>query len=298
MSSSLLLSLFFMLLGCASGPPSDQLDIKDLNDSDLKAVKALPFVSGRDFFSNAKSKNYGLLMDESLEIAVETKTLDSLPNDSLSQLSRSCHEGPRQRDFQKILDMNAKYRLWPSFWNTVGICFFHQGNPEMAKLFFNKALELKSSYSPAINNIGVLLSAEQKDQKALLAFEQALKESPSSKTPRLNMLGLYLEYGLTQKAQNILNSLSRNDPGDEILLAAQAALYLYKGQMKQAIRTYEKLDSRTISYPFVGLNYSYALAMNNELSKAKSVLSSTKDSDGPKARDYRNRIRQLVEGDR
>jgi len=147
-----------------------------------------------------------------------------------------------------------------------------KGSFRKALLFYNKALEVSPNYVPALNNIGVMYSRQGLDQKALVAFERAYKQSKFTKTPRYNLARLYLTYGLVEAAVPIFQSLLNNSPNDVDILNALATAFFIQSDFQKAILYYKKIPQREWANPEIGLNISLVLKKSGKLEDAKKVF--------------------------
>ncbi len=289
--------LFNVLLqACSTSQPSDQMDVSKLKKGDLKTIQPLPYNSKNDYLRGLESSSYPLLLDEGADSLPEKeqKSLKASSKAPLTELAVLCHKNPSNSTFQKVLDYNSRYRKMPSFWTIVGNCFFNINQKEKAQLFYNKALELKPDFSPALNNIGVLLKTKGRAQKALLAFREAEKKDPFAKTPKLNLIYLYLEFGLTQKANNLLLGMLQRYPSDQNLLLAHALVSFFSGNLSKSQETFEKLDREQLLHPYVGLNYAYTLILSGKKDQARKVLEKVQISKKSKNQEYFSQLMALT----
>jgi Flp pilus assembly protein TadD len=141
-----------------------------------------------------------------------------------------------------------------------------------AILYFNKSLEFKPNYSPALNNIGVMYREMGDDQKAEVAFDSATKSSPYAKTPRFNLAQIYLEYGLSGNARTHLNVLVKAG-GDSTVYNSMAISYLMENNLKLAGKYFSKVNHDDLEKPEFGINYALYLIRIKQLEKAEDVIS-------------------------
>ena len=155
--------LILLLVSCAGGQKRDSQksdidnDLDSLTNDSFKWPKARAYSDVDDFLDGNLSSGPNVLNGESLA-KVEKDNLEEpldVPRD-LDQALLACYRGDHSladKIFDKIM---KEYRENPIYWNQVGNCFMMRGSHRKALLYFNKARELKSSYSPPINNIGVI----------------------------------------------------------------------------------------------------------------------------------------------
>jgi tetratricopeptide (TPR) repeat protein len=215
-----ILALVF-IAACSSAPEKRNSKAPVVKNEVFKKQKALTSSEITDFYQgNEKSLNPAL-QDETMD-RYSNEELASMKSsgDPLVDISISCSQKEFKNAFEIASKNFNKYQKVAPYWNAVANCHLNQGNYRKALLFYNKALEVGPNYVPALNNIGVMYSRQGQDQKALVAFERANKQSKFSKTPRYNMAKLYLSYGLAETAQPVFESLLSGSPGVELIWAS------------------------------------------------------------------------------
>src|SRR5690606_26795210 len=121
-------------------------------------------------------------------------------------------------------------------------------------------------YVPTLNNFGVMYSRQGQHQKAIVAFEKASQVGKFSKTPRYNLAKLYLEFGLSEKALPILQSLSNQAQNDVGITSSIATAYLMQGDHNTAIRFFRQLKPHFWERAEIGLNLSLAYFLSGNKS--------------------------------
>lgn len=270
------LSTLLLLASCASAPKEKYLDLetppKVSNDS-FKKEKQLKSTEVQDFYTgNAKA----------LSPALQDETIDRFSSDELTQFVDStdpileiallCNESDYEEAFKKAALSFNRYQKVAIYWNVVANCHLGRGSFRKALLFYNKALEVKPNYVPALNNIGVMYSRQGQYQKAQVAFERAYNQSKFSKTPRYNLAKLYLTYGLADFALPIIQGLSSSAPTDIDLLNALASCYFLKSDYQTAMTVYQKIPKNLWANAEIGLNIAMTLKYLNRAEDAKKVF--------------------------
>lgn len=260
-----------VLAACSSTPDNKPKKAPvQLSNADFKKEKPLSNGQVSDFYQGSP---------KSLTPALQDETIDRYSNDELSSLSGSgdplldisirCHKGDYKGAFQIAGQNFSKYQKVAAYWNQIANCHLNSGNHRKALLFYNKALEVNSNFVPALNNIGVMYSRQGQDQKALVAFERANKQSRFSKTPRYNLARLYLTYGMAESAQPIFQSLLNESPNDVDLLNATASTYFLLSDYQKAFGLYQSIPRNLWKRAEIGLNVSVTL---KKLGKTQDAL--------------------------
>lgn len=272
------LVLMMFLISCAStekksvesaGPQSN------LKNSDFKKQKAITFAPSQDFYPTAPNgKN--ILLSETADKANsgELKSIGT-ENDQLAAMMALCYK----KDFEAAFSISDKlfqsHLNVPTYWNQVATCHLLKGNERKALLFYNKALEAKANYVPALNNIAVIYNKNGQDQKAQVALQRALSKGAFAKTPRYNLAFLMLEYGLANKALPLFKTLSEDTPGDIELRVGLANSFALLERWSEAWDQFSVIPDARRKVSDVGLNMALTAHKLGKKDLAKNILSAT-----------------------
>lgn len=266
----ILLSLL-VLWGCSS--TKERSDSPSANAETFKKTKVLSNKEVRDFYAgNTEALNPGL-QDETLDrlSSDELRKLDTSA-DPLMEISVRCG----RREFSEAFELASRYynqyQRVGAYWNQIANCHLNQGSFRKALLFYNKALEVAPNYVPALNNIGVMYSRQGQDQKALVAFERANRESKFSKTPRYNLAKMYLTNGLAEMAAPIFQALLSQTPSDVDLLNATGSCHFLLSDYSKAMSYYAKIPQSEWTRAEIGLNVAYTLRKLGKKDDAAKVF--------------------------
>ena len=195
----------------------------------------------------------------------------------------------------RIFDEQLRvYRNNPIYWTQIANCFLKKGNKRKALLYYNKAKETKKRYAPPVNNIGVILERKGFPQKSLKAYEEAMRIASFSLTPMYNSAILFTRYGLVEEAEEQLKAIRRLSQDDYDATNALAYVEMIKGNFKNAVIYYSKIDSKYYSKPEVGANLALALMMSGKKNKAKKIISNLKATENPALTEYILQIGKLL----
>lgn len=265
-----------LLVACSSTEKAQdrnkEAPVKVTNQA-FKKEKVLANNEVEDFYAQNTATINPALQDETLD-RYSAEEIEAMADstDPLMELSLRCSRG----DFNKAFSVAAKnfnrYQKVAPYWNQVANCHLNQGSHRKALLFYNKALEVKPNYVPALNNIGVMYSRMEQDQKALVAFERANKASKFAKTPRYNLAKMYLIYGLAEPALPILKGLLDSSPGDLDLQNAVANAYFLMSDYNQAHSHFQQIPGSHWAKPEIGLNLAVTLKKLGKTEDASRVF--------------------------
>lgn len=271
MSKLLVLLYILSLVGCSSSPKvKKKVEVDDVSAEDFKKDKEVSYEGGKDTFGKIDKKSTEALNDESIQRLDDPGDIDV--KSILDEIIVKCYNKEFDDAFALIQENHDKYKQHPIFWNQVGTCFMLQGNRRKALLFYNKALEYKTSYAPAYNNLGVMYRLENEDPKSLVAYTRSKKSNNLAKTPRFNLAQLYLEYGLYNQAISMLKGLHHISDNDVEVKAGLATAYLMKGDLKTSISHFKTIDDDFWEQPHIGINYALASYLDGSKEQAVDIL--------------------------
>lgn len=217
-------------------------ELGNLKNEDFLPEKEIQYSKRSDYHPIEDLVN-DALSDESLA-KVDLGDLKNI-NDPLTKMVALCYEGQAGAAKQVADKLYGKYKKNPAYWNQVGTCFYLQRNIKKAKIFYRRAYKLDAKYVPAINNLGVVYMLEGKERKAQVAFEQALVVNRTAKTPKFNLVNLYVKYGLFTKAKAYINHLLKSgNRFDKDVLLAKAYVHIYENNPSEALVTLGKVEKK------------------------------------------------------
>lgn len=285
MKTTYLLMMALVLVGCSSADKKKKNAEQPISQEMFKKETPLKNSEVSDFYTGNQGALNPALQDETLDrYTAEEISRISGGQDPLLEISLACSRGDFDRAFAVASKSFEKYQKIPSYWNMVANCHLKQGSYRKSLLFYNKALEVKPNYVPALNNIGVMYSRQGQDQKALVAFERAYKQSKFAKTPRYNLGKLYLTYGLADLALPLFEGLLSQANNDVDLLNAVAASHFIKSDYNAALAAYQKIPNELWSRPEIGINLALTLHLAGRKDDARKVFDYIKD---PKAEELK-----------
>jgi tetratricopeptide (TPR) repeat protein len=290
------LLILFMLASCSmvEQKKPEQATQESLNTA-FKREKPLSNSQVSDFYQSTTSSLSPALQDETLD-RYNNQELNKLVNgqDPLLDISLHCHKGDFSPAFQIASKVFSRYQKVAAYWNQVANCHLSSGSFRKALLFYNKALEVKTDYIPALNNIGVMYSRQGQDQKALIAFERASKLGRFSKTPRYNLARLYLTYGLAESALPLFEGLHSESPTDVDLLNAIATSYFMLSDYERALNYFQQIPQSEWRKAEFGLNIAMTLQKLGREGEARKLFSGIKSSTNVNLKRYQGSIQNLL----
>jgi tetratricopeptide (TPR) repeat protein len=261
-------------------------DLSWVRNEDFRPISTVDYNIREDFYMESLSSDDSL-KKESIERAPKN-VLNRIENsdDLISKLASLCYQREDRKASSLMDEMYGRYKKNPAYWNQIGTCYLNSDEHQRAELFYNKALDEKKDYAPAVNNLGVIYYREQRYQKAMSAFEKASGINRFSLTPSFNLAQLYLKFGFIDKAADIFKALWRQSNTDTDVVNALATIFLLRNQIDQSLRLYSGLGDSELRKPEYGLNYAVALKMANRTDEAFDVLNDLQSSRAQSLSDY------------
>lgn len=292
-----LLILVLICVGCStgsnkSGSKDDVAKDINLTNADFQKKPVLSYQVATDKYVTTAAQKSGLTSETMNNSPKNVMDDLSKPNDLLSVMMVSCYKKDFKKAFEIAEMIFSSHQNLPSYWNQLASCQLLQGNDRKALLFYNKALEVKPNYVPALNNIGVIYYKNSQEQKAQVAFEKAFNSGKFSKTPRYNLAFLYLNYGLGDKSLTLFKGLQSESPNDpEINIGLANSLSILE-RWPEAYNAFLSVPDDLRKRSDVGLNMAVAAFKVGKGDLAKQVFGSTNiDS---KNKDYAQTVKKLI----
>lgn len=210
--------------------------------------------------------------------AVESRSLN-VSSDDLKQLSSALatkNEDTVLGVSSRILGKNPKHL--PTL-NALGVFYFENKKPGLAKIFLNRALADYKNEPALHNNLGVIYLSEGKQRQAIAAFRRSLELKSNYTVGATNLASIYLEYedytrALAPLEDSYKTSKSSLDKGEAfaVEIANNYAMALAGiGEHKKSEKVYEEILKSNSSNTTVLLNY--AILLIERLNNPKAAIS-------------------------
>ena len=289
----------FILLSCSlfQKRPSDT-DLGWIDDKDFNRPSQIKYNSSRDLFSKTAKDSLSRESLARIPQSVIGSKVKNQETDQTSYLLGLCHRKKFKKAFAFVKKEYRKYEKHPAFWNAVGNCYVLQGDMKKSILFYRKSNEIDPSYAPAKNNIGVIYQREGKVKQAYDTYVEALKVNNFLSTPLFNMAQLDLKHGLADKALNSFLALHKKDSEDIDVLNALGTIYLLKGNLKESLKYYGKIDHKSYRRDYIGINLALALHLGKNHKKAGKLIDNVSINEKSPMFGYFNRVKRFIKESR
>ncbi|MCB9094433.1 MAG: hypothetical protein H6621_05120 [Halobacteriovoraceae bacterium] len=219
------------------------------------------------------------------------ETLDGLEpgnadesNDNIVKITQGCRKSNFEETLEYASSLYGAYKKWPTYWNAIGICYYLSKNDYKARLYFNRALEENSKYSPAYNNHALILIRNNQWNDALVALKKAYQFNSQSQVVNYNLGRLYLAFGHGEKAILHFSKIFDSDFFKKHVIKFMAMSYALNENYSEAVRTFDRYyEDREISES-ERLLFAYSLAKIGKIEQAKNIWSAL--DIGPKSNLY------------
>jgi tetratricopeptide (TPR) repeat protein len=205
--------------------------------------------------------------------------LDGVKNNAVRVLD--CYQG-RSSDVLKTYSTSYSSEVNnPFYWIHVGNCFFMKNLFLKAEFFYRMALadaKLDRVKSVASNNLGLIYLKYRLWEKAREYFHQSISLGKNYKIPFFNLSQLYIQFGLYDKAIELLTSPIFRDHKDVDILHSLANIYLFKGEYEISNRYFKMIPSEYFQREDIAASYSIYLIAIKNFSKASAVMEARKRS--------------------
>ncbi|MBT7610841.1 MAG: hypothetical protein HN576_13855 [Bacteriovoracaceae bacterium] len=226
-----------------------------------------------------ENKKNDLLAGESfLRYSTKRFELVQSRDNSIQRAVTFCHQGKISYGLSLLKKQIKKERNNPIYWNHIGTCHYLNDDLPKAKYFFNisiskgvKARTTLTSFSPALNNLGLVYMKLRAYDLALSSLKKADSEG-TLLTPKFNMLQLYIKFAQLKKAKELSDFLYSKAPQDIDVISSRATIYLLKGKYKIAKKYYEKVNRKYLEREDISGQYAIVLFKLGFLEKAKKML--------------------------
>ena len=163
----------------------------------------------------------------------------------------------------------------PYYWLHIGNCYFIEENWSKAEFFYRLTLEeskVKTIKSIALNNLGLIHFKYEQWEKGKEYLNESIKIAPMFKVPRYNISQLYLQFGLFDKAIEVLNDSVFKGHKDIDVNFSLANAYLYKGDLKTSAHYFQLIPRDCFRREDIAATYALFLMKHGKTKEAKAVM--------------------------
>jgi len=146
-----------------------------------------------------------------LEFSVpKSQYLDKMSLSNWTMMSKlKTREFPKMSNFDEQRVTNRA-----SFWYSLGVAYDNKDMPVEAQKYFNKAISIDASFTPAYEGLGLSLKKEDKVDEAIENFQKAIAIDPMESEAYYHLAQIYQFQGFKDKAISYYQSAIKLNPAN------------------------------------------------------------------------------------
>jgi tetratricopeptide (TPR) repeat protein len=185
----------------------------------------------------------------------------------------------------------------PYYWLHIGNCYFIQESWSKAEFYYRMTLEeskVPTVKSIALNNLGLIHFKYEQWEKGKEFLRQSMALAPKFKVPRYNMSQLYLQFGLYDKAIEVLSESAFRGHKDIDVYFSLANAYLYKGDLKKSSNYFKMIPDEHFRREDIAATYALYLIKTGNIQAAKVVMKERDRSGVPELTAISQKIEKIL----
>lgn len=186
-----------------------------------------------------------------------------------------CYSGEVVDSLDKIKANYAQLDQQPFYWLNLGNCYFMSDSWNKAEFYFRLGMEntqdtnLKSIF---LNNLALVQFQFHQWEKGKDLLLQSSSLNKSAKVPRFNLSQIYIQFGLYDKAIEILKSKDFLMKSDIDVNLSLAVSYLFKKDFITSSKFFSSIPKEMFSREDVAISYALYLIETGKLAEAKNLM--------------------------
>jgi tetratricopeptide (TPR) repeat protein len=192
-----------------------------------------------------------------------------------SQEVAGCYKGEAKETLEKFKNEYQGRKDSPAYWLHIGNCYFVIEEWSKAEFYYRMTVDdskQKTLKAIALNNLGLIHFKHEQWEKGKDLLRESMELAPKFKVPRYNLSQLYLQFGLYDKAIEILTESSLKGVKDVDIYFSLANAYLFKGDLKSAAQYFSAIPSEYYRREDIAATYALYLIKQGKLREAKAVM--------------------------
>ena len=209
----------------------------------------------------------------------------------------NCYQGKAKETLEKYKRDYITEGQTPYYWLHIGNCYFVQDAWTKAEFFYRLSLEeakVATVKSIALNNLGLIHFKYEQWEKGKDYLKQSMALAPRFKVPRYNISQLYLQFGLYDKAIQVLNESAFKGHKDIDVYFSLANAYLYKGDLARSSEYFKMIPDKHFTREDIAATYALFLIKKGDLKGAKEVMKNRDRSDVQELTSISQKIEKLL----
>jgi tetratricopeptide (TPR) repeat protein len=186
-----------------------------------------------------------------------------------------CYQGKAGDTLKQFRKEYVNQHQSPYYYLHIGNCYFIQEAWTKAEFFYRMALDegkIQTVKSIALNNLGLIHFKYEQWEKGKEYLKQAMALAPRFKVPRYNISQLYLQFGLYDKAIEVLKDSAFKGDKDIDVNFSLANAYLYKGDLRTSAEYFKMIPKEHFHREDIAATYALYLIRIGDLAGAKQIM--------------------------
>jgi tetratricopeptide (TPR) repeat protein len=209
----------------------------------------------------------------------------------------SCYQGKAQETLETYKKDFLTKGQSAYYWLHIGNCYFIQESWTKAEFFYRMTLDEAKAptlKSIALNNLGLIHFKYDQWDKGKEYLRQSMALAPRFKVPRYNMSQLYLQFGLYDKAIEVLSDSAFRGHKDIDVYFSLANAYLYKGDLHRASQYFKMIPDEHFRREDIAATYALYLIKTGKTKEAKVIMKERQRSNVPELTAISQKIEKLL----
>lgn len=208
-----------------------------------------------------------------------------------------CYQGETKEALDKFKKDYITDGQNPYYWLHIGNCYFVEEAWSKAEFFYRMTLDetkLPTVKSIALNNLGLIHFRYEQWEKGKEYLRQSMALAPKFKVPRYNLSQLYLQFGLYDKAIELLSDSSFRGYKDIDVYFSFANAYLYKNDLKKASQYFNMIPEEHYRREDIAATYALYLIKTGKMAEAKRIMKERDRSNVPELTAISQKIEKIL----
>ncbi len=208
-----------------------------------------------------------------------------------------CYQGKAKETLKQYKKDYLTRGQSPYYWLHIGNCYFVEDEWSKAEFYYRMTLdEAKSPVekSIALNNLGLIHFKYEQWEKGKEYLKQSMALAPKFKVPRYNISQLYLQFGLYDKAIEVLTDNAFKGYKDIDVYFSLANAYLYKGDLKTSAQYFKLIPEEHLHREDISATYALFLLRTGDVKKADEIMQERDRSGVPEITAISTKIERMI----
>lgn len=239
-------------------------------------------------------KNWDSLADESyLRWGEERLKQFANPKDKVV----GCYQGKASETLDSFKKEYITESQGPYYWLHIGNCYFTQESWSKAEFYYQMALDESKTHtvkSIALNNLALIHFRYEQWEKGKELLIKSMKMDSSFKVPRYNASQLFLQFGLYDRAIEVLSNSAFKGHKDIDVYFSLANAYLFKSDLVNAQKYFSLIPKDQFRREDIAATYALYLIKTGNMKQAREIMKNRDHSQVPELSSISQKIEKIL----